>query len=276
MSEVLVEQAAKAIVESDVLLFAAGAGIGVDSGLPDFRGNEGFWRAYPKFKTLGKSFSEMANPAWFANQPELAWGFYGHRYNLYQECVPHAGFNILKKWAESKEDHFIFTSNVDGQFQKSGFSEQHVIECHGSIRHFQCRKPCSANIWPAEGLHFEVDDIDMICHSPLPRCPHCGDIARPNILMFGDAYWLGDRSNVQNDRYYQFLNRNNDKKIVIIECGAGTAVPTVRYECESVKGQLIRINPRDSHGPIDTISLAMNAQKALEKIDSRIQELTCI
>ncbi len=57
-------------------MVCAGAGIGVDSGLPDFRGNQGFWRAYPPFAELGLSFVDMANPQWFASDPEFAWGFY--------------------------------------------------------------------------------------------------------------------------------------------------------------------------------------------------------
>ena len=61
------------------LLFTAGAGMGVDSGLPDFRGDKGFWKAYPAL--FGHSFSDMANPSWFDSDPRLAWGFYGHRLN---------------------------------------------------------------------------------------------------------------------------------------------------------------------------------------------------
>jgi len=65
----------------------AGAGMGVDSGLPDFRGDEGFWKAYPPMAKLGIRFSSMANPRWFESDPELAWGFYGHRLNLYRATV---------------------------------------------------------------------------------------------------------------------------------------------------------------------------------------------
>lgn len=61
------------------LLITAGAGMGVDSGLPDFRGSEGFWRAYPALQLYDLSFEDMANPARFAEHPKLAWGFYGHR-----------------------------------------------------------------------------------------------------------------------------------------------------------------------------------------------------
>ena len=86
----LLDRAAQAVATADALLITAGAGMGVDSGLPDFRGDEGFWRAYPPFKRLGLSFVDLANPRWFEDDPELAWGFYGHRLNLYRATTPHA------------------------------------------------------------------------------------------------------------------------------------------------------------------------------------------
>ena len=64
--------------------------MGVDSGLPDFRGPQGFWRAYPVFR--GRRFEEISNPVWFRTDPEQAWGFFGHRLNLYRTTPPHAGF----------------------------------------------------------------------------------------------------------------------------------------------------------------------------------------
>src|SRR5689334_25005330 len=92
-------QVAEWFSEADGLLITAGAGMGVDSGLPDFRGREGFWRAYPPFAELGLDFRSLANPRWFRDDPALAWGFYGHRRNLYRETEPHEGFAILRRWA---------------------------------------------------------------------------------------------------------------------------------------------------------------------------------
>src|SRR3954471_23005971 len=110
--------AATAIRSAESILIGAGAGMGVDSGLPDFRGNEGFWKAYPPFKKLGLSFIKLANPYWFRRDPEQAWGFYGHRRNLYRMAQPHAGFTILRRWSERAPGGcFVFTSNVDGHFQ---------------------------------------------------------------------------------------------------------------------------------------------------------------
>ena len=55
------DAAARAVREAEALLITAGAGMGVDSGLPDFRGTEGFWRAYPPFARLGLRFEQLAN-----------------------------------------------------------------------------------------------------------------------------------------------------------------------------------------------------------------------
>jgi NAD-dependent SIR2 family protein deacetylase len=84
-------KAAKILKNADALLISAGAGIGVDSGLPDFRGNQGFWKAYPPIAKLGKSFVEIANPHWFHRDPKLAWAFYGHRLNFTEGPHPTLG-----------------------------------------------------------------------------------------------------------------------------------------------------------------------------------------
>lgn len=143
MDSKAIELAREAIQKADAIYITAGAGMGVDSGLPDFRGDEGFWKAYPVIAHLGIRFVEMANPKWFETDPHLAWAFYGHRLHLYRQTIPHEGFAMLKELVGDKKDYFIFTSNVDGQFQKAGFDEDKIYECHGSIHHMQCTR-CSA------------------------------------------------------------------------------------------------------------------------------------
>src|SRR5216683_1899871 len=94
----LLQVGAQSIASAHALLIGAGAGMGVDSGLPDFRGDQGFWKAYPPYAKLGLRFSDLANPSWFASDPTLAWGFYGHRLELYRSTAPHDGFRILREW----------------------------------------------------------------------------------------------------------------------------------------------------------------------------------
>ena len=141
------------------MIITAGAGMGVDSGLPDFRGPQGFWGAYPALGRAGIKFESIASPDYFRSDPVLAWGFYGHRLNLYRKTEPHDGFRVLRAIADKlPHNAFVFTSNVDGQFQKSGFAESQVVECHGSIHHLQCLDGCSEDIWPATELEPEVDE----------------------------------------------------------------------------------------------------------------------
>ena len=247
--------------EADAILITAGAGMGVDSGLPDFRGNEGFWNEYPVIKNLGIGFEGMANPKWFASNPQLAWAFYGHRLNLYRNTIPHDGFKMLLDLVEKKNnDYFIYTSNVDGQFQKAGFSQEKIVEVHGSIHHFQCSQHCTKNIWEADKEAIEID-MEKFEAFNIPRGKDCGCISRPNILMFGDWSWVGSRSIKQEEKYYSWINsiRATNKKLAIIEIGAGTAIPTIRLQGENVakssKGhKLIRINPYNAPKNQDNFS----------------------
>ena len=257
-----IKKAAEKIKNAKYLLITAGAGMGVDSGLPDFRGDEGFWRAYPMAKKLGLNFQALANPTWFDINPRLAWAFYGHRLNLYRNTTPHKGFEILLKMPHNK---FVFTSNVDGQFQKAGFDEKKIVEIHGSIHYLQCSEPCLNDIWENNET-IEVD-MEKFEAKNFPYCKHCSKIARPNILMFGDFRFVEDRVQKQLKRFNDWLSNINDK-MVIIEIGAGKAVPTVRNMSERIKeifgATLIRINPRESEGA--DIPIALGAKEALEKI----------
>ncbi|WP_436493365.1 SIR2 family NAD-dependent protein deacylase [Actinokineospora sp. HUAS TT18] len=260
------DAAAELVAGADSVLVCAGAGMGVDSGLPDFRGDEGFWRAYPPYERLGLSFVELADPVHFGSDPELAWGFYGHRLHLYRTTVPHAGFDILRKWGAR-----AFTSNVDGQFQKAGFTD--VAEVHGSIHHLQCLLPCRSAIWDAD-VDIEIDPETMRATGDLPECPNCGALARPNILMFGDYTWVPDRSQRELDALATWRRAQLGKRLVVIEIGAGNAIPTVRRHAElasAATGALIRVNPREPeirHGR--GIALPMGAVEALSEIDARL------
>lgn len=268
-----IQQAGRVIRDAEALLITAGAGMGVDSGLPDFRGNQGFWQAYPPFAKLGISFVEMANPQWFFRDPTLAWGFYGHRLNLYRKTVPHRGFSQLLEIARAKKgQYFVFTSNVDGHFQKAGFAEERIEECHGSIHHLQCARPCGNDIWEAAGITVGVDEETFRAREPLPLCRNCGSLARPNVLMFGDWHWVSARSDAQANRLRQWLQalEREGWPLAIIETGAGEAVPTVRHASEQIalryRATLVRINPRDYSVPPGHIPLPLGSADGIGRI----------
>lgn len=261
---------AKKLRQAKALIVTSGAGMGVDSGLPDFRGDSGFWKAYPMYERLGLNFYAAANPVHFQRDPEFGWGFYGHRTNLYRATAPHAGFHILRQWEEQLNlPVFIVTSNVDGQFQKAGFDHRNVFEVHGSIHHLQCQRPCCQSIWENSAAYL-VDPQTMRCN-PTPTCPHCGVSARPNILMFGDYSWIDTRTAAQEQRFHSFLGQHADSGLLVLELGAGTAVPTIRHLSvrlgETYDASVVRINPREAHIQPPHISIALGACSALEQIN---------
>ena len=275
------DRAAALVREADALVIAAGAGMGVDSGLPDFRGDTGFWQAYPALGQAGLNFRDIASAENFDHDAQLAWGFYGHRLKLYRDTKPHQGFAILQKWAQSKAaGAFVYTSNVDGQFQKAGFAEDELEECHGSIHHLQCAQHCTGDVVSAQALQPQVDEQQCRWQGALPSCPQCGAVLRPNIFMFNDAHWADGRSYAQERRLIARLQQWQQQGIkpLVIELGAGQALATVRHfsagicrQFAAVDAALLRINVRESEvaRPLD-VGLAMGALAALTAVDARL------
>jgi NAD-dependent SIR2 family protein deacetylase len=275
MTDETLNRAAAAIAAADAILIGAGAGMGVDSGLPDFRGPQGFWQAYPPYERLGLGFVGLANPRWFDEDPELAWGFYGHRMGLYRQTAPHEGFAILRRWSERMlRGGFVYTSNVDGHFHRAGFDPERIVEVHGAIDGMQCIADCGIGIFPSEPFEVAIDMETMRAIPPLPACPACGALARPNILMFGDRGWDSSRSDTQEHRMAAWLRALSAARLVIVELGAGMAVPTIRIMSEDFTavpgGTLIRINPREPDVPARHLSLPMGALAALRALDARL------
>lgn len=275
MNQVMVSAAAHVISKADAILIAAGAGMGVDSGLPDFRGDEGFWKAYPPFKEAGLNFMSLANPRLFETNPDLAWGFYGHRHSLYSATKPHIGYNVLRRLvAEAPLGGRVMTSNVDGAFFKAGFGESDVVEVHGALSHLQCTKACGVGLLSSDGLRVDVDHTTFRAKGKLPSCPQCGSVLRPNVLMFNDGWWDTSRANQQDQAVEEWLRSVTGRNLVVVEIGAGTGIPTIRLMAERMArrhgGQHIRINLREAEGEPGTISIAMGAAVALTSIEAEI------
>lgn len=270
-----IEHAADLISQADTLVVAAGAGMGVDSGLPDFRGTDGFWNAHPALGRERIEFHNIASPDAFRSQPMRAWGFYGHRLNLYRATQPHDGFQILKRWGDAMlHGHAVFTSNVDGQFQKAGFAPTSIEECHGSIHHLQCLTPCCQAIWSAEEFSPEVDAEQCRMLNTMPTCPHCGGMARPNVMMFNDWDWMGHLQAQQAARMERWLS--GVSRPVVVEIGAGTAIPSVRRFSHRIihefGGRLVRINPLESGVPTKRdIGLASGSLHTLVEVDRAVK-----
>jgi NAD-dependent SIR2 family protein deacetylase len=186
---------------------------------------------------------------------------------------------LLKLGAGKPHGYFVYTSNVDGHFQRADFALDRVFECHGSIHHFQCAIPCGNQIWDATDESVSVDETAFRADDPLPKCRACGGLARPNILMFGDGQWNINRAQSQQVYFGRWLTALTTARarLVVVELGAGTAVPSVRHASEEMidrlGAKLIRINPREPEVPPGQIGIAQGAAETIDRICRALAEI---
>lgn len=241
---------------ADGIVITAGAGMGVDGGIPDFRGASGLWSAEKD------NFMKFANGNAFHERPLEAWNFYIMRLITYSRFEPHQGYYDLKKLIDGK-DSFVVTSNVDGHFERSGYDANKIYEIHGNLKYIQCSKHCCDAIQPMPHFERELTSLDEA-----PHCPYCGEVSRPVVLMFDD-YWFVAKTTITQALKYK--NWAVDKKnLVGIELGAGTAVPSIRSFGMHNTATLIRINPHDYQisrkQDISIAETALNGIQSLLKI----------
>lgn len=220
---------AEIINNADGVVILAGAGMGVDAGIPDFRGNTGLWTAEKD------NFIKFANGSAFHIRPLETWNFYIERLIKYSQYEPHRGYYDLLKL---NKDMFVVTSNVDGHFERSGWDSNRLYEIHGNLKWIQCSDHCCDDVQPMPEFTQALTNIKQA-----PHCPHCGKVSRPVVMMFEDAWFVGKHAIEQSRRYLKWAE--GKKNIVGIEIGAGTAVPSIRMFGEQQTRSLIRINPHD-------------------------------
>lgn len=261
----------KWLTEADAIVITAGAGMGVDSGLADYRGQDG--GQWGKVETeTEKTVFETVNPAAFLNDPVYSWSLFGKRMEEYENTTPHQGFDILKKWIQKFDlDYFIITSNIDSHFQKAGFEEEKIRELHGSLAYFQSsNNNLSDKIWKTEltGKNIQLGVLD----NRFPMCPDSKVMARPNVYMFRDDTFVNTRTKAQEKNFQSFLERNNKKNIIVFEIGSGPHVQAVRMKTRFLRSnyaaKVVRINPKDFKIKSPHIGIDQGALAALTQIDS--------
>jgi len=133
--DALIRRCAKHIRQAQALVILSGAGMSVDSGLPDFSGDQGLIKRLEKVEG---DYRNIISPKYFEEKPEKFWYIYGDRYNQYTKATPHKGYELLLDICEKKKEYFIRTSNVDNMWARAGFDQERIYEIHGSIYHLQC------------------------------------------------------------------------------------------------------------------------------------------
>jgi NAD-dependent deacetylase len=160
------------------VLFITGAGVSAESGIPTFRGKEGWWRNYPP--------EELASPEGFARDPKMVWEWYNYRKQLIRDTSPNPAHIGIAEIERLLPNVLVATQNVDGLHHEAG--SKNVIEIHGSIWKTRCTR---------EDIEFEKNVIDTESKVP-PVCPHCGSLVRPAVVWFGEMLPLEPLQMINN------------------------------------------------------------------------------
>jgi len=153
---------AQKLKDSRKIVFVTGAGISQESGIPTFRGKDGYWRKYDPMK--------LASIDAFYDDPKVGWEWYEDRRKNILDVKPNEGHFAISQMEEFK-DVVVLTQNIDGLHQRSGSTN--VLELHGSIIRIKCTV-CDF-----------IDNITENFELLPPKCK-CGSMLRPDVVWFGE------------------------------------------------------------------------------------------
>lgn len=167
-----IENFQKIYNNADSIVFFGGAGVSTESGIPDFRSQDGLysqqWK-YPPETIISRSFFD-ANPAEF-------YRFYREKL-IIKNIEPNTAHFQLAKMEEKGKLKAVVTQNIDGLHQKAG--SRNVFELHGSTLRNFCMD-C--------GAKYGIDFIAESENSPdkLPRCTKCGGLVKPDVVLYEES-----------------------------------------------------------------------------------------
>ena len=147
-----------------------GAGVSAASGIPTFRGPGGLWKSFRP--------EDLATPEAFDRDPLLVWEWYAWRRELVAKAKPNRAHEVLAAWSRRYPSFRLVTQNVDGLHERAG--TRNVTRFHGTLWRLGCRRRCPRS--PEEGWEHDGPLTELP-----PRCPHCGGLARPGVVWFGEA-----------------------------------------------------------------------------------------
>lgn len=165
------EKLADLILESDNIVFFGGAGVSTESGMKDYRSEDGLYNTVKQYKVSPET---ILSRSFFNKYPETFYDFY-YNYFLKETALPNRAHFALAEMEEKGKLKGIITQNIDGLHQKAG--SKNVIELHGTTSKHYCVN-CGAF------MGFEkVKDFK----GKVPKCEKCGGIIKPKVVLYEEA-----------------------------------------------------------------------------------------
>ncbi|WP_372366001.1 NAD-dependent deacetylase [Candidatus Uabimicrobium sp. HlEnr_7] len=229
------------------LTILTGAGISVESGIPTFRGADGYWTV----GSVNYQFQQIGTFTFFEDKPLESWKWFLYRKGVCGRSKPNLGHMAVVDFEKHLQDRFrLITQNVDGLHLLAGNSEEKTFQVHGNINQMRCSKECSYDIYdipdkvqvPDRNASLTDEMIKLLC------CPKCKAMTRPHVLWWDESY---------NEHHFRIHSTRAwvDQTDLLITVGtsasANVACTTV-YQVKDNGGSLIDINP--AYSPLGDIA----------------------
>lgn len=187
LPDTLISVATRALAGGRGITVLTGAGISAESGIPTFRGPEGYWQVGSRnYKP-----EDIGTLAMFRREPDEVWRWYLFRRTVCGKARPNRAHLALVALEQAFGDRFtLVTQNVDGLHERAGSGPGRTLHVHGSLDYMRCGEDCTPEIHAfPEGVgayrrETELADADRA----LLVCPRCGALARPHVLWFDESY----------------------------------------------------------------------------------------
>jgi NAD-dependent deacetylase len=228
------------------VLVITGAGVSAESGIPTFRGKDGYWRNLDP--------ARLATPEAFEKNPKLVWEWYRERRQRIWNAQPNAAHAAIATLAQHADEFLLVTQNVDDLHARAGLPKEKMVQIHGDIFLTRCSRcdfsdtgrggspepPASRSQQAIEVNRPYLGAADQE-ENKIPRCPRCGAFMRPGVVWFGEQLPWAELQRVET-----YLDRGACDVVIV----AGTTA-TFGYIVDwalraSRGGELIEVNPEET------------------------------
>ena len=254
------------------VLVLTGAGVSAESGIPTFRGKDGYWRNLDPTK--------LATPEAFARDPQLVWEWYRERRDRIRNAQPNAAHEAIARLAHQTEEFLLVTQNVDDLHARAGVAAEKMVQIHGDIFVTRCTRcdfsyagrggspepPDACVGQPTNGrlrsiaATFEKD-------ADLPKCPACHALLRPGVVWFGEQL-----SRNELERVEDFLD-GGACDVVIVAGTTATFGYIIDWALRASRGgaELIEVNPEET--PLSRFATRLVREPAAIALPRIVEEL---
>ena len=271
-----IEKLKQEIETADAIVIGAGAGLSASAGM-SYSG-ERFEKNFADFQEK-YGIQDMYSGGFYPYDTlEEYWAWWSRHIliNRYEAGVGKPYCDLLE--LVKKKDYFVFTTNVDHQFQMAGFDKERLFYTQGDYGLWQCSRPCHQKTYDNEKMVRQMVSQQKEMKIPtelIPKCPVCGAPMTMNLRV--DGTFVEDEGwHAAAGRYNVFIRQHKEEKVLFLELGVGANTPGIikypfwRMTVENPKAVYACVNYGEAFCPGEieerSICLNMDIQKFLEDI----------